>query len=220
MTAEVGSGQSDDDINAVADPAWMRSVQSETGAAPYLDDDGAVVIRVIAGNGPVLEGAPPDRTIKLPNLGAHQAYVAIALGPSTLQRVIIDAHEQLEEISLDGTGRIDDLTVFASRDDQHVFINGASEVRELSFEGGSFAIGSELSRPTIVVELRNAGIYTGGSEEGAAQLRLSGHVQVRGTWRVRSALVTPGAIIDLPPVAICGSASSIRSRRKTTHRLR
>jgi hypothetical protein len=115
MTTEIGSGRSADDINAVADPAWLSRVQSETGAQPFLDDNGAVVIRVTSGSGPLLEGAPPDRAIRLPALGVHQARVAITLGRSTLQRVIIDAHEQLEEFSLDGTGRIDDLTVNASQ---------------------------------------------------------------------------------------------------------
>lgn len=99
MTAEVGAGQSADDINAVADPAWVRKIHSETGAEPFLDDDGAVVIPVVSGSGPVLQGAPPNLTIKLPALGEHQARVTVTLGPSTLQRVIIDGHEQLEETS-------------------------------------------------------------------------------------------------------------------------
>jgi hypothetical protein len=102
----------------VADEAWLSRVRTGTGAEPFLDDDGAVVIPVTSGSGPVLQGAPPDRTIKLPALGAHQARVTVALGTSTLRRVIIDAHERLEEVLLDRSGgRIADLTINASRDD-------------------------------------------------------------------------------------------------------
>jgi hypothetical protein len=52
MTAEVGAGQSTEDINAVADPAWLSRIHSETSAEPFLDDDGAVVIPVVSGRGP------------------------------------------------------------------------------------------------------------------------------------------------------------------------
>jgi hypothetical protein len=72
MATEVGAGRSAGDIQAVADPAWVSKIHSETGAEPFLDDDGAVVIAVGSGSGPVLQGAPSDHTIKLPALGAHQ----------------------------------------------------------------------------------------------------------------------------------------------------
>lgn len=187
------------DIHDVADPAWLTRVRTETGAEPLLDDDGAVVIPVVSGSGPVLQGAPPDCTIKLPALGAHQARVAVALGASTLQRVIIDAHEQLEEILLAGTGRIDDLTVNASRDDLALKLTGDAAARVLRHQGGSFAIHPNMFRPTAVIDLRDTGVEViGGSEGRAAELRLSGYVQARSSCRARSSLVTPGAIIDTP----------------------
>jgi hypothetical protein len=198
MAAEVGAGQSTDDINAVADPAWLSRIHSETSAEPFLDDDGAVVIRVVSGSGPILQGAPPDRTIKLPALGAHQAHVTVALGLSTLQRVTIDAHDRLKELFLDGTGRIDDLTINASRNDRALMLTGEASARVLRLQGGRFAIHPNWMRPTTVIHLRDTGLENiGGSEGAAAQLGLSGHVQIRSTWRVRSSVVTPGAIIDM-----------------------
>jgi hypothetical protein len=201
MTTDVGEGQSADDIRAVADPGWLSRIRTEVGAEPFLDDDGAVVIPVTSGRGPVLQGAPADRTIKLPALGAHQARVTLTLGPSTLQRVIINAHERLEEVSIaatpDGIGRIADLTINASRDDRALTVTGGADVGALRLRGGSFAINPQLIRPTTVVDLRDTGVeITGGAEGGPAQLRLSGTVQVRSSWRVRSSHVTPGAIIE------------------------
>jgi hypothetical protein len=61
MTTEVGAGQSADDIQAVADSAWLNRVRSESNSEPVLDADGAVVISDTSGSGPILEGAPPDR---------------------------------------------------------------------------------------------------------------------------------------------------------------
>jgi hypothetical protein len=198
MTAKAGAGRLTDDIHAVADPAWLNRVHNETGAEPSLDDDGAVIIPVTSGSGPVLQGAPPDRTIKLPALGAHQARVTVALGPSTLQRVIIDAHERLEEVSLDRSGgRIADLTINARRDDRALNLTGEVDVGVLRLRGGSFAIHPQLIRPTTVIDLRDTGVeITGGSEGRPAQLRLSSSVQVRSSLRVRSSLVTPGVIIE------------------------
>jgi hypothetical protein len=135
MTTDVGEGQSADDIRAVADSGWLSRIRTEVGAEPFLDDDGAVVIPVTSGRGPVLQGAPADRTIKLPALGAHQARVTLTLGPATLQRVIINAHERLEEVAIaatpDGIGRIADLTINATRDDRALKVTGGADVGAL-----------------------------------------------------------------------------------------
>jgi hypothetical protein len=87
MAAEVGAEQSANGIRAVADSDWLDRVRREIGSEPVLDADGAVVISVTAGSGSILEGAPPDRTIKLPALGSHQARVVVTVGGSTLHRV-------------------------------------------------------------------------------------------------------------------------------------
>jgi hypothetical protein len=201
MTTDVGEGQSADDIRAVADSGWLSRIRTEVGAEPFLDDDGAVVIPVTSGRGPVLQGAPADRTIKLPALGAHQARVTLTPGPSTLQRVIINAHERLEEVSIaatpDGIGRIADLTINANRDDRALKVTGGADVGALRLWGGNFALDPLMIRPTTVVDLRDTGVeITGGAEGGPAQLRLSGTVQIRSSWRVRSSHVTPGAILE------------------------
>jgi hypothetical protein len=78
---------------------------------------------------------------------------------STLQQVIIDAHEQLEEVSLDRSGgRIADLTLNASRDDRALRLMGEVDVGVLRLRGGSFAIHPLMIRPTIVVDLRDTGV--------------------------------------------------------------
>ena len=201
MTAEVGAGQSADDINAVADPAWLRKIHNQNGTEPFLDDDRAVVIKVVSGHGTILDGAPPDRTIKLPALGAHQASVAVVLGPSTLQRVIIDAHERLEELKIAATpagiGGIDDLTINATRHDQALAVTGAAKVSVVRLQGGSVAVSPHLIRPTTVIDLRDTSAAMIGASQGpAAQLRLSGSVQVHSTWTVHSSRITPGTIIE------------------------
>jgi hypothetical protein len=218
MTPKRGAGPSADDIRAVADEAWLSRVRTENGAEPFLDEDGAVVIPVTGGSGPVLQGAPADRTIKLPALGAHQARVTVGLGTSTLQRVIIDAHEGLEEVALERSGgRLDDLTITAGRDDRA--LTGEVDVGVLGLRGGSFAIDPHLIRPTVVVDLRDTGVeILNGAEGRPAQLRLSGTVQARSSWRVRSSHITPGAIIDAG--APYGLASSTPSRRLAIHHLR
>jgi hypothetical protein len=200
MTAEVGAGQSADDINAVADPAWLSRIRTDTDAEPFLDEDGAVVIPVTSGSGFSLEGAPPDRTIKLPNLGAHQARVTAVLGPSTLQRVIISAHERLEELAIASTpaglGRIDDLTINATRDDENIEVSGRAYASMVRLRGGRVLVSPGLIDSTTVIDLRDtiAGMI-GASHAAAAQLRLSGSVQVRSTWTVRSSHITPDTII-------------------------
>jgi transcriptional regulator with XRE-family HTH domain len=197
MNAEVGAAQSPEDINAVADPAWLQEVHRETGTEPFLDDDGAVVIPVVSGNRTLLGGAPPDRTIKLPALGAHQARVVLALGPWTFQRVIIDAHERLREIVLDGS--VDDLTINASRDNRVLRLTGAADPRVLRLQGGSFAIDQEWLRPTTVIDVRDSSLEILRVGDGeAGQLQLNGHVQICSSWRVRSSVITPGATIDMP----------------------
>jgi len=172
MTTEVGAGRSADEINAVADPAWVRRVHGEIGVEPFLDDDGAVVIPVVSGSGVVLQGAPTDRTIKLPDLGAHQARMTVVLGPSTLQRVIISAHERLEELSIaatpDGIGRIDDLTINATRDDQALFVTGGAEVSMVRLRGGSVTVSPDLIRPTTVIDLCDTNAAMIGTSRGAA----------------------------------------------------
>jgi hypothetical protein len=197
MTTEVGAGQSAYDIHAVADSAWLFKVGSETGAEPFLGDDGAVVIPVVSGSGPLLQDAPPDRTIKLPAVGAHHSRVAISVGASTLQRVVIDAHERLEEVSIGATGRIEDLTVNATRDDRALRVTGEADVGVLRLRGGSFALSPPLIRPTTVIDLRDTGVEIIGDTEGQpAQLLLSGHVQARSSWQVRSSHVEPGTMIE------------------------
>jgi hypothetical protein len=200
MTAEVGAGQSAHDIHAVADPAWLTRVRRATGAEPFLDEDGVVVIPVVSGNGLVLEGAPPDRTIKLPALGAHQARMTVVVGPSTLQRVIISAHERLDEISIaatpSGIGSIDDLTINATRDDKALEVTGGANMRVVRLRG-RVAVSPSLIRPTTVIDLRDTRVtMIGASSASAAQLRLSGSVQVHSTWTVRSSHITPGTIIE------------------------
>jgi hypothetical protein len=197
MTTNAGAGRLTD-IHDVADKAWLSRVRTETGAEPFLDDDGALVIPVTSGSGPVLQGAPPNRTIKLPDLGAHQARVTVTLGPPTLQRVIIDANERLEEVLFDGTGRIEDLTVNATRDDRALKVTGEADVGVLRVRGGSFALSPPLIRPTTVIDLRDTGVEIIGDTEGQpAQLLLSGHVQARSSWRARSSQVEPGTIIEM-----------------------
>jgi hypothetical protein len=210
MTAEVGTGTSSADIHAVADEAWLSRVRNETGAEPFLDDDGAVVIPVTSGSGPLLQGAPADRTIKLPALDAHQARVTVALGTSTLQQVIIDAHERLEEVSLDRSGgRINDLTLNASRDDRALKVTGEVDVGALRLRRGSFALSPPLIRPTSVIDLRDTGVVIIGDTEiigdtvgEAAQLLLSGHIRFRSSWRVRSSHVAPRTVIETSTTSV------------------
>jgi hypothetical protein len=203
MTTGVGAGQSADDINAVADPTWLSRLRTETGAEPFLGDDGAVVIQVISGSGPVLDGAPPDRTIKLPSLGAHQARVAVRLGSSSLQRVIIDAHERLEEISI-AAGHINDLTINATQWGRALKLTGEVDVGTLRLRGGSLAVLPLLIRPTTVIDLRGTGVEIIGDTEGAPlKLLLGGYVGFRSSWRVQSSHVAPGTLID-------GSTSMLR----------
>jgi hypothetical protein len=89
--------------------------------------------------------------------------VTVALGPATLQRVIIDAHEQLEELFVDGTGRIDDLTINASRNDRALKLTGDATARVLRLQGGGFAIHPNWMRPTTVIDLRDAGLENVGN---------------------------------------------------------
>jgi hypothetical protein len=199
MTTEVGAGPSADGIHAVADPAWLARVRNEAGAEPVLDGDGAVVIRVSSGSGPILEGAPPDRTIRLPDLGAHQARVALTAGSSPLQRVVIDAHQRLEELTLDGTGPIGDLTVNAAQDGQALTITGQADVRTLRLRGGKFQLSPPLLRPTTVLDLRDTAVEAvGGQNLEPARFLLGGHVQLRGYCGASSSLLTSGTSIEMP----------------------
>lgn len=186
MATEVGAGPSADDIHSVANSAWLNRLRNEIGTEPFLDD-GAVVIQVTSGSGPILEGAPPDRTIKLPALGVHQARVTVTVGGSTLQRVVIDAHEQLEELTLDSSGRIDELIVNAGQDRRNLMITGQADVRTLRVRGGKFFVSPVLVRPTTVLDICGAYVEApGGQSMEPAQLRLAGHVQLRGPLMAQS----------------------------------
>jgi hypothetical protein len=197
MTTEVGARRSAEDIHAVASPTWLSRVRSEIGAEPFLDGDGAVVISVTSGSGPILEGAPPNRTVKLPALGSHQARVTVDVGSSTLQRVVIDAHERLEELTLDASGRIDELIVNAGQEARSLTITGHADAGTLRLRSGWFLLYPTLVRPTTTLDIRDTTVETpSGQGLEPVQLVFGGHVELRGPLTTQSSHITTGAILE------------------------
>jgi hypothetical protein len=200
VTTELGAPRPVEDIGDIADHTWLSVVRNEVGTTPVLDSEGALVIKVQSGDTVTLGGAPPDRTIRLPELGAHQSRVQLAVGSAFLQRIIVHAHRQLEELVIDALGGVGDLTLYAAGSDRTLRINGHGDLRTLRLREGSFAIMSaDLVRPTTVVDLQNISVETSdGGQVTPRQLILSGRIQLRSPWQVPSSQVTSGTVIEAP----------------------
>jgi hypothetical protein len=111
--------------------------------------------------------------------------------------VVIEADELLQQLTFDGTGRIEDLTVRAAKDHHPITFAGHSpDLGAFRLYGGTFVLPQGLVRPTTTFDLRDVDISDPSGGVPLAQLSLAGRVVLDANWKSWRSLIQSGTTLQ------------------------